>query len=546
MMPNLLNKIKKALSRGGNRPAGVVIVAGGPEALERRNLVPRLEVISEQLHLGGVADVAWFLIGAQQRYQLPVKGMRFLLPEEVAVFVAGRPAIFIGEDQYHVANEWVSDLLARAARTGRVHYPEGFKDDPPNQIAHQRLRGAFIAAPSELAEAVAERAVNWRLNSLAPELSFADGDLPHVLVDVTPENMTSIFRQCVRLDRPINFTVELNSTCNYTCLMCPYHGGRQKRTPYFLGPAKATEMPIERFKEIIDEIAALDRPYEDENLQIRVTPYRRGELLYHPHWREALAYIKEKGFNLYFSTNGSLWTDDDIRYVVDIGVDLVQVSINGYDTETHSRLRLNDEYDKVAEVALKMVRTRIEMGRDTPKVQANNLLNEHTVGEIPKYLDYWLPRVDQIFLSPESYTGEGNNKIYKTEFNEFEEPDISLRPTCAMVKDYFFIDADGKCILCMGAKSVKIGNYGPMSVQELIDSPVRQNVIRQHAEGDFNNPTCKNCGHWLSQIYYPKEEKSDHVVHKGPSIITYTRKNDPIVDQSVASICHKALDVEAS
>ena len=63
----------------------------------------------------------------------------------------------------------------------------------------------------------------------------------------------------------------------------------------------------------------------------------------YPKGKEVVSYIKEK--DRCYCTNGSTWDDKDVEFVVDKNVDVIQVSLNGHDEESHKN-RLNGSFEK--------------------------------------------------------------------------------------------------------------------------------------------------------------------------------------------------------
>src|SRR5262249_37692920 len=153
---------------------------------------------------------------------------------------------------------------------------------------------------------------------------------------------------------------------------------------------------LDTFTRVVDEIAALDRVY-DPATPIMVSPYRRGELLLYPHWREALKHIKSKpNLIAYFSSNGSRWTDDDIEFVLDEGLDQLQISVEGFDVESHRRIRNNGEYEKVADTIRRLMKRRAQKNLNKPVVQLAHTLNETNFELTDQYIDYWLEKADAL------------------------------------------------------------------------------------------------------------------------------------------------------
>lgn len=421
------------------------------------------------------------------------------LPEAIA-----GPALFVWSDQYHAAAEWMTKVLDTAVRDDVVATHDGFQNLMALTLS---ICAAMVAAPAKaavrLAQAVADgtdlRNVAVALNALA---------VPYTLLPVDHGNVAPLYARAVTLDIPVTFIVETNSSCNYACYMCPYHGERQRDKPTYIPSHKHADMDLNLFKRVVDEIAALERLY-NPSTKAMVVPYRRGELLLYPHWREALAHIKSKE-NLigYFSSNGSLWTDEDIDYILDIGLDHLQISVEGHDAETHKRIRMNDEFEKVAGTIRRLIAARQKRGMTKPILQLAHTVNERSHDVVDQYVDYWLNKVDTLLLGPENYADdEYRNKHYKTEFSPVPAPAAELRPPCSMIKDCMWISADGTAILCIGSKQTIIGDVNKQSVKELLESPVRAAVIRNHIEGNYSKGICNSCEQWYSS--YGKNIETD-------------------------------------
>lgn len=527
----------------GSGPIGVIVVAYAESVYGQRSLVPRIEVLAQQMRQAGIEDVYYCPLRPSRRPyfsakmpSLPVEDVEHvdatLLPKQVD----SRPVVFVDQSQYHVPKDWIADLLARAVDSGKVVHAEGAVQTPPNHAYHLRLKPVFFAAPAAWSKTVCKALIDGNLN---PITGLAKGlaaiNVPEALVKITRNNIGSIYGQAVTLEKPVNFVVEPNNSCNYRCIMCPYHGGRQNDGPAFVKPGTYVDMPLDTFKRIIDEIAEMERPYEDETEQTTVTPYRRGELKLYPHWREALAYIKSKpNLRVYFSTNGSDWTDDDIEYLLDIGIDHIQVSLNGHNIETHGKVRLNKEFNKVASTALRLVKRRIERGLDKPFVQVCNIFNDRTIPEIPAYVEFWQKRVDCVFINPENkIEKENQNKQFIMEFAPLPLSEEIEQPPCSMLRDYIWIDAGGDTHLCIGAKTLQTGDIYESSVEEILNAPLRRQVLTDHILGKYDNPVCRNCTQWYSQIYQTPIETDDFTLQSGPAFKTYYNKHQPVVDDEL-------------
>jgi radical SAM protein with 4Fe4S-binding SPASM domain len=488
------------------------------EQLTKSSAPYRLRAIAEAMAAAGVADYRVLAHGPTDVLQ---GEFPLIAPADVVAACVDRHTVFIRSDQYHVAHEWVADLIARARKTQHSQTHENYGS---LVVGHLSLRCDFLVAEAAVAKRVAEMvaagADPLNLRAVLEQQEFKVDVVPVPARDVYP-----FYRQAAKFDIPISYVVETNSSCNYHCLMCPYHGGRQKKKPTFLKPGTYVDMPLETFKRVVDEIAALPHPYQDDP-PITISPYRRGEFLLYPHWREALLHIKSKPGNIkaYFSSNGSLWTDEDVEFVLDAGLDHVQISIEGHDLESHRQIRLNSEYEKIASTIRRIMTRREARGMAKPYLQIAHTVNERNFHLVDDYVKFWLHKVDALFIGPENYADDDtNNKRYKTQFSPVEIRPAEDRPPCHMVKDNIWVDAEGTVILCIGSKQTFIGNVMQSSMKQIIESPARLDVLRQHYEGDYESGPCSNCEQWYS-AYGKTTEAEEFSAYMSPDTQYYRGK----------------------
>jgi MoaA/NifB/PqqE/SkfB family radical SAM enzyme len=519
-MDRLFSGRRSADSSRPAEPGGQIGIILVPAAqVERPSTPHRIRAIAATLADAGVPKYRVVVSGTADGKALSDE-FPLVQPADLARVCANQLAVFVPSDQYHVSHEWIADLVSRTRATGFSHTHENYNSPIVGNLS---LRCVFLVAHPSVVDGVAELLTHGtEVHGLKPV--FAQRELPLEEVAITATNVASLYRQAALMDVPISYVLESNSSCNYHCLMCPYHGGRQKSKPTFLKPGTYVDMPFETFTRVVDEIANLPHPYQDDP-PITISPYRRGEFLLYPQWREALSYIKTKpGIKAYFSSNGSLWTDEDIEFVLDVGLDHVQISIEGHDTESHKKIRLNSEFEKVASTIRRIMTRREARGLSKPYLQLAHTVNEKNFGLVDEYVKFWLHKVDALFLGPENYADEGtNNKRYKTQFSPVEPRPKQDRPPCQMVKDNIWIDAEGTVILCIGSKQTMIGNVHEMSMAEILKSPVRLEVLKQHYTGEYAAGLCSNCEQWYS-AYGQTIDSEEHSAFMSPDTQYYRGK----------------------
>jgi len=129
-------------------------------------------------------------------------------------------------------------------------------------------------------------------------------------------------------DFPRYIDIELTNYCNYKCLMCPVGTGTMKRVQGFMS------------KEVYDKLLNEIKDYKTSLRFIR--------------WEDFIEYIKKAknlGIMCHLNTNGSLLTEDDLKSLVEIGLDSIKFSFQGIDEKSYSEMRnkncFNDLINKI-------------------------------------------------------------------------------------------------------------------------------------------------------------------------------------------------------
>lgn len=130
---------------------------------------------------------------------------------------------------------------------------------------------------------------------------------------------------------PVRLWVELVSTCNLRCVMCPNKDLPEKDRGF---------MDFEVFKKIIDEA---------KEFVSEVNLYHRGESLLHPQLEEMIQYAQEKGLYTKIHTNGTLLDDELIKKLLRSGLNRITFSYDAYDKETYEKIRVGASYERVME-----------------------------------------------------------------------------------------------------------------------------------------------------------------------------------------------------
>jgi MoaA/NifB/PqqE/SkfB family radical SAM enzyme len=182
----------------------------------------------------------------------------------------------------------------------------------------------------------------------------------------------------IAYSKPMSATIILTSRCNLNCSFCFIKKGEFKE-----------KMNEEELMDVITKLAKWGVK------QISFTggePLVEKELLY-----RMLQHSKNNGMIVGFVTNGTLFTEEDLDKIKNIGVDRISISIDG-PKEIQEKLRGKDTYRKIMFTLEKLNQIKKIYGK--PNVRINTTVFDTNI----KYLE-WLFHIAkkhgaQLVLSP--------------------------------------------------------------------------------------------------------------------------------------------------
>ncbi|NVL90459.1 MAG: radical SAM protein [Desulfobacterales bacterium] len=161
--------------------------------------------------------------------------------------------------------------------------------------------------------------------------------------------------------------VEVTTYCNGSCIYCPRTLMRDRWIN--------RDMPIELFYEFIPFLRYTDLVY----LQ------GWGEPLLNDNFFEMVRICKDQGKRVGFTTNGMLLTEDTIRTLVDLQLDIIGVSLAGITARTHNQIRKGSDFNKVISRLELLRKIKAEKKTQAPAVHLAYLMlrsNFHELKEI--------------------------------------------------------------------------------------------------------------------------------------------------------------------
>lgn len=167
---------------------------------------------------------------------------------------------------------------------------------------------------------------------------------------------------------PRYIEVETTTRCNLKCIMCEH--------TYWDEPSR--DMTLEQFKSIIDQFPDLK--------WIGMTGIGESFLL--KDFMKMIEYVKtSKGAFVELYDSFSFMTEEQIKRLVDLGVERVIASIDAATKETYEKIRVGANYEKTLRNVRLLDKYKKEKNAYYPELAFHYIINSENIHEVTKYLE---------------------------------------------------------------------------------------------------------------------------------------------------------------
>ena len=170
---------------------------------------------------------------------------------------------------------------------------------------------------------------------------------------------------------PTSVDIELSNRCNLRCKMCWFHGENGIGDRY-----QNSEMATEEILELINQLATY-RPH---------IYFGGGEPFIREDFLTIMAHVKSFGLPISFTTNGTLLDQKKIQKVVELGVDAVNISVDGPE-EVHDKLRGQGNFGKVILNMQHLLECKKGGNTKKPSITVNITINPLVVGRLKETIN---------------------------------------------------------------------------------------------------------------------------------------------------------------
>ena len=248
---------------------------------------------------------------------------------------------------------------------------------------------------------------------------------------------------------PRNIQIETTTLCTGRCIMCPH---RFVSRPKF--------MPIALIEKIIGECAGRD---------VTIIPHQMGDPLADGRMIEILKKCKANKLKILMSTSGILLDKKKAGELIDIGVDIINISLDSLDKKLYERIR-KIPFEKIME----NIRGLLSLKRPSTEVWVSAVDIFFNKKTRETFIDYWKGRVDHTQITPYA-------QYPKVRSWGFPRKKMKNSGFCQRLANDMVILSDGKvskcCIDFEGRTS--FGNVERQSLQEIWDSSSRKGFVEK-------------------------------------------------------------------
>lgn len=284
-------------------------------------------------------------------------------------------------------------------------------------------------------------------------------------------------------DFPRIIDLEVTSSCNFRCLMCPTGNFSLKRPAEF--------MDTQTFSKIVMQCMF-------HGTALRFIGW--GEPTLHPQLVNFISTANRNGLITHLNTNGSKITDEYAAKLCEAGLTSVKFSFQGVDKRSYEQMRRTDFFDGMIQ-AIKIMRGQRKGG--VPFISASTTTTWESQYEIRGFRRMMEPLVDQLtigrtifdFMDLNAVRLRPGEKAALERLKDLESVEKRHPNPCPEVFNKLSIHCDGSVRVCCNDYNGEtfLGNVNDTTIKEMWRHPEMEAYRKRLADKNYDAPLCKDC-----------------------------------------------------
>lgn len=301
------------------------------------------------------------------------------------------------------------------------------------------------------------------------------------------ERLGKVFNFCDNPPLPKSLNIELNNSCNHSCVFCPFHGKFAPNTP------KPAVLSADVVKRILDNAKDLGIGEKEVGFYLAGEPFLYRDLA------EVIAYAKKLKYKYTFLTsNGAFATPDKMRDVLDAGLDSIRISINAADRETYKTIHGKDDFERVVE-NVKYMAGYIKQHDLQVATSISCVITKKTIGIQSEIKDIFGDFFDDILFIPVMLNRLNCDDEFVEEYQLVDDSDAEINTdfVCPILFDTMYINANMEVVPCCEAYDSNCVFYdlkSDLDLNKAWNSEGYQKYRNIFLRGETDeNTLCKTC-----------------------------------------------------
>ena len=323
--------------------------------------------------------------------------------------------------------------------------------------------------------------------NLLKHLSF--GRLVNLFLLYSSFVVSRILKRSIVWGKPFTVSIEPTTACNLACPECP--SGKKEFTRPTGRLTQATN------EQILQQLG---------NQLFYVNYYFQGEPFLNSDFLSFIRAAKQRNIYTATSTNAHFITKNNVKEIVQSGLDRLIISIDGLSQETYSKYRVNGLLNKVLESSKLLVETKNNLNSSTPYLIFQFLVvsyNEHEIKSLQKLTNEI--GIDEVrFKSAQLYDYKNGHHLMpkNLEYSRYvptKDGRFKLKYVtgnhCWRMWSSCVFTWDASIVPCCFDKDAhhQIGSLSSQSFQSIWKSSKYSNFRNQVLTARNSIPICQNC-----------------------------------------------------